>query len=166
MIQAFSDWLVNTWLSHLFADNIWTIAVVQTIHILCVAIVMISVAVFNMRILGLAGRNQSVSALAQQYMPWIWRALIILVITGIFLIIAEPARELMNVTFRVKMLLLLSVVLITHYYVKKLRSDAHFWDVEGRHHSLGVTLSSISMIFWVGIVVCGRLIAYVGGIYV
>jgi len=166
MIQAFCDWLVNTWFSHLFADNIWTIAVMQTIHILCVAIVMISVAVFNMRILGLAGRNQSVAALAQQYMPWIWKALIVLIITGTLLVVAEPARELMNVTFRVKMLLLAIVAFITFYYTKKLRSDAHYWDVGGRHRSLAVTLASVSMVFWVGIVVCGRLIAYVGGIFV
>ena len=166
MMQAFSDWLVETWISHLFADHIWTVVVSQTIHIIAVAVVMISVATINLRILGVAGRSQSVASIAFQLTPWVWWAMLALLLTGILQTFAEPAREIMNMTFRIKLLLLIAVSGITYYYTKALRTDPHYWDVQGAHRTLGVTLASLSIIMWVAIVVCGRLIAYVGAIYV
>ena len=166
MMQVFSDWLVETWVSHLFADHIWTVVVSQTIHIIGVAVVMISVAIINLRILGITGRSQSVASITFQLTPWVWWAMLVLLLTGILQTLAEPAREIMNMTFRIKMLLLIAACGITYFYTKALRTDPHYWNVQGAHRTLGVTLASLSVVFWVGIVVCGRLIAYVGAIYV
>ena len=166
MMQIFSNWLVETWLSHLFADHIWTVVISQTVHIIGVAVVMISVAIINLRILGVAGRSQSIASVTSQFTPWVWWAMLALLITGTLQTLAEPGREIMNMTFRIKLLLLIAVCGITYYYSKALRTDPHFWDVQGAHRTLGMTLASLSIVFWVGIVVCGRLVAYVGAIYV
>lgn len=166
MMQAFSNWLVETWLSHLFADNIWTVVISQTIHIIGVAVVMMSVAIINLRILGVAGRSQSVASTTSQLMPWVWWAMLALLLTGILQTLAEPAREIMNLTMRIKILLLILVCGITYYYTNALRTDPHYWDAEGAHRTLGVTLASLSIVIWVTIVVCGRLVAYVGAIIV
>ena len=44
MIQSFCDWLSNTSLSLTIQTVMWIIPVVQTVHILCVAVVMSSMA--------------------------------------------------------------------------------------------------------------------------
>jgi len=165
MMQAFSDWLVTTWMSHLFADHIWTVVMSQTIHIIGVAVVMISVAIINLRILGVTGRSQSVASITSQFTPWIWWAILALLLTGILQTLAEPAREIMNNLMRIKLLMLITVCGITYYYSKTLRTDPHYWDVDGAHRTLGVSLASLSIVFWVSIVACGRLIAYAGAIY-
>ena len=162
MLQAFSNWLVETPLSHLIADNIWTVVISQTIHIIGVAVVMMSVATINLRILGVAGRGQSVVSVISRLVPWVWWAMLALLLTGILQIFVEPSREIMNLTMRIKVLMLITVSGITYYYTRALRADSHFWDVEGKHRTLGVTLASLSIVLWVAIVVCGRLIAYVG----
>jgi len=164
MLQAFSNWLVETWVSHLFADRIWTVVISQTIHIIGVAVVMMSVAIINLRILGVAGRNQSVASITSQLVPWVWWAMLALLLTGILQTFAEPAREIMNLTMRFKVLMLIIVSGITYYYTRALRADPHFWDVEGAHRTLGVTLALLSMALWVAIAICGRLIAYIGAI--
>jgi hypothetical protein len=164
MLQAFSNWLVETWISHLFADRIWTVVISQTIHIVGVAVVMMSVALINLRILGVTGRNQSVASITSQLVPWVWWAMLALLLTGILQTFAEPAREIMNLTMRIKILMLIAVSGITYYYTRALRTDPHFWDVEGEHRTLGVTLALLSIALWVAIVVCGRLVAYVGAI--
>nr|TFG54185.1 MAG: hypothetical protein E4H34_02860 [Hyphomicrobiales bacterium] len=165
MLQTFSDWLVTTELSHLFADNIWTVVMSQTIHIIGVAVVMVSVAMINLRILGVAGRSQSIQSIVFQFSPWIWWAMLVLLLTGILQTLAEPAREIMNMTFRIKLLLLVVVCGITYYYAKALREDPHFFDAQGTHRAIGVTLASFSIVFWVVIVVCSRLVAYIGAIF-
>ena len=166
MLQAFSNWLVETPISHLIADRIWTVAVSQTIHIIGVAIVMMSVAIINLRILGVAGRSQSVAAITSQLVPWVWWAMLALLLTGILQTFAEPAREIMNLTMRIKVLMLIAVSGITYYYTRALRSDPHFWDVDGQHRTLAVSLALLSIFLWVAIVICGRFIAYVGAIIV
>lgn len=164
-MQEFADWLGTTWPSLLISEYIWVVAISQTIHIVGVAVVMISIAVINLRILGVAGRERSLEATASQFMPWIWAAMLALLITGIVQTVAEPGREIMNMTFRIKIVLLIAVCAITFYYSKALRADPNVFDAGGNHRTLAVTLASVSLFLWVGIVVCGRLIAYVGAIY-
>jgi len=41
MIQNCSDWLAGTWLSQLFANTSWCVPTVQTVHILCIGVVLL-----------------------------------------------------------------------------------------------------------------------------
>lgn len=160
MIQEFCNWLVDTPLSHLIADNIWIIAITQSIHIMTITVIMLGAVMLNLRLLGVAGRSQSFSAMASHFLPWIWVSLVILLITGTILTIAEPGRELLNAAFRIKMVLILIVTGITVHYGRMLRQDAHYWDPGSGHSRKAAVLASLSLFIWVGIVVCGRLIAY------
>src|SRR5882672_9010930 len=121
MLEGFAEWLEVTPLSMVLSDttNFWTwliIPVSQCIHIVCVAIVMMSVGILNLRLLGIAGTRQSFASLAGHLMPWIWTALTILFITGTIQTIAEPGRELLNIGFKTKMVLLAFTVIVTLVY--------------------------------------------------
>jgi hypothetical protein len=68
MLQGFADWLSLTSANAVFSNTneFWTwliIPVSQCIHIVCVAIVMMSVGLLNMRLLGFAGKRQSFAQL-------------------------------------------------------------------------------------------------------
>jgi hypothetical protein len=165
MLEGFSEWLEETPLSMVLADttNFWTwliIPVSQCIHIVCVAIVMISVGVLNLRLLGIAGTRSSFAQLAAHLMPWIWGALTILFITGAIQTIAEPGRELPNVGFRTKMVLLMITVTITLIYEWTVKKNANYWELTPERRKMGQVLATISMVAWIGIVTAGRLIAY------
>ena len=169
MLQDLSDWLEQTQLHTVFADTThlatWLIIPIsQTIHILGVAIVMIGVGMLNLQLLGVRVTRQSFAELSARWMPWIWVALAVLFITGVVQTIAEPTRELMNNTFRIKIVMLTIVVLITVVYRRRARKDPKYWERSGERRSLGRTLASLSIILWLGIVAAGRLIAYVGAI--
>ena len=165
MLEDFSEWLTQTQLSAFFADtthlSTWLIIPLsQTIHILGVAVVMISVGVLNLHLLGIAGTRRSFAQLAGQLIPWIWGALIVLFVTGALQTIAEPGRELLNLGFRVKMVLLLIVAAITLIYQITLGKDPHYWEYTVQRRQAARTLATISLVLWVGIAVAGRLIAY------
>jgi hypothetical protein len=68
MLQELSNWLTESYLNTVFSDTTrletWLIIPVsQSIHILAVAIVAISVGVLNLRLLGIAGTRQSFAEL-------------------------------------------------------------------------------------------------------
>ncbi len=70
MIQAFSDWLAATSLSHLFADLSWFVPTVQTIHILAIAAVVTMLSMLNFRLLRITRSGPSLQNLSAGYVPW------------------------------------------------------------------------------------------------
>jgi hypothetical protein len=166
MLEQFSDWLLQTELKAFLSDttHVWTWMIIpmsQTIHIVSVAFLMISVAILNVRLLGFGGRRQSFAQLLSSLMPWIWVALAALLVTGTIQTIAEPARELMSNTFRLKMVLLAIVVAITIVYKRAVAGNPRYWDESPERRRIARVLASFSLVLWLGIAAAGRLIAYV-----
>ncbi|MGY2737037.1 DUF6644 family protein [Sphingomonas sp. UYP23] len=161
-LKEVSDWLAATDLSVAIASRAWTVPMLQSVHILSIAVVMSSVAVLDLRLAGYLGREQSLREYNLRLYPWIWGGLGVLLATGLLQIMAEPARELLNWIFLTKMVLIVFAVLFTAP-VRRLLEDRRFRDMPVRKRFIirGCALASLSL--WVAIVVCGRWIAYAGG---
>jgi len=157
MIESFCGWLSNTSVSLTIQTVMWIIPAVQTLHILCVAIVMSSMAMLDLRLIGVVGCRWSISQTVSRFVPWVWAVLPVLLTSGIILIIGEPSRELLNPYFRAKMAMLATVVVITFVIQRQNKKNVHYW--EGRRaFAAGTGLASL--LLWVGIVTAGRWIAY------
>ena len=158
VIQAFCDWLSNTPVSLKIQTVLWIIPAVQTIHILSVSFVMASMAMLDLRLMGIAGKRQAVSSMVERFVPWVWRVLLILIATGAILIVGEPGRELLNWAFRTKMAMVATVSLITLFVQNRNTRDAAFWET---HKIAAAVVGAVSLLLWVAIVTAGRWIAYV-----
>src|SRR6185437_11570885 len=161
MIQHFCDWLAATWLSQTFANAGWFVPTVQTIHILSIAAVIIMLSMMNFRMLRITRSGPPLQNLAGGYVPWVWRALVILLVSGILLTITEPTRELMNNAFRLKMLMVVVLIVLTSVFSSALKKDPEYWSVTPGRRVLGSALALGSLLLCVSIVAAGRLIAYV-----
>ena len=157
MIESFCDWLANTPLSLKIQTVMWIIPAVQTVHILCVALVMSCMAMMDLRLIGVAGRKYPISRMVGRFVPWVWGALPVLLATGIILIIGEPSRELLNPYFRFKMASLAVVIVVTFFVQRQSTKDATYWEAR----RIAATAAGVfSLLLWVGIVTAGRWIAY------
>lgn len=156
MLPNFCNWLSNTPLSMKIQTVLWIIPAVQTVHILCVSIVMSTMAMLDLRLVGLTGRSQSVPQAVRRWVPWVFGTLPVMLLTGTILIIGEPTRELMNPYFRAKMAMLVVVVAIT-FLIYARNKDAAYWETKAVTAKFA---GSVSLLLWVGIVTAGRWIAY------
>ncbi|MDE3168649.1 MAG: hypothetical protein KGL75_00790 [Acidobacteriota bacterium] len=156
MLPNFCNWLSNTPISLKIQTVLWIIPAVQTVHILCIAIVISTMAMLDLRLAGLTGRSQSVSTAVSRWVPWVWGTLPVMLLTGCILIIGEPTRELMNPYFRAKMAMLAIVVAIT-LFVHLRNKDAAYWEARASTAKLA---GCVSLLLWVGIIAAGRWIAY------
>jgi hypothetical protein len=161
MIQEFCDWLAGTALSQAFANAGWFVPTVQSIHILMIGAVIIMLSVLNLRLLRITSSGPSLQALAESYIPWVWTALVILLITGILLTITEPGRELLNYAFRLKMIMVATLVVLTFVFQSAVRKDAGYWTASAGRRLAGSALAIASIVLCICIVAAGRLIAYV-----
>jgi hypothetical protein len=161
MIQQFSDWLATTSLSQLFAGLDWFVPTVQTVHILSIAVVVTTLGMLDFRLLRLIRSGPPLATLAGNFIPWTWRALVVLLVSGILLIITEPNRELMNDAFRLKMLLVAVLVILTFVFQRATTREPGYWNASPARRRLGGALGVASLVLCVSIVAAGRLIAYV-----
>jgi len=159
-VQGFVTWLSETPLSLLIQNVAWIIPLTQTVHICCIAIVMAAMALIDFRLLGLGGRSQSVSELVTRHLPWVWSALVVLLISGTLLIIGEPARSLMNPGFIVKMAMLVCVIALTLTLQGTIKRDVAFWELSPQRRTAAKLMAVVSLVLLVGIIFAGRWIAY------
>jgi hypothetical protein len=160
MMQAFCDWLAATALSQFFANHDWFVPTVQTLHILSIAVVVTTLGMLDFRLLRFTQRGPAPEVMARKFIPWVWRALVVLLITGILLIITEPTRELMNNAFRLKMVLVVVLVVLTVAVQRASGREPGYWNASPARRRLGGVLGMASLVLCVGIVAAGRLIAY------
>jgi|SRR5450631_4266011 hypothetical protein len=162
MIHALIGWIESTRPNQVVQTVFWIIPVVQTIHILSVSIVVASMAMLDLRLIGLGLSRHSIASLAYRFMPWTWGALVLLLLSGTVLIIGEPERSLGNWVFQLKMSLLLLAVFASLIFTRGLREDRGSWERSPNQRMASRVLGVLLLMLWVGIVVCGRWIAYVG----
>jgi magnesium-transporting ATPase (P-type) len=158
VIEEFCDWLSMTPLSVAFQSATWFVPLVQTVHIIAIAILLMSIYLIGFRLLGLSRQSPSLAATVLKLQPWIWSALCVLLLTGILLTITEPARELLNWVFRTKMVLVLILASTVAIVQSPLRRDPEYWSTRWL---LARCVGALVLIIGAGIITAGRWIAYV-----
>ena len=81
----FTQWLSQTAISLAIQTHEWVIPTIQSIHIVAIGVVLTSVFMMDLRILGWAGRDQSLLETTARFGPWLWEALCVLLATGLLM---------------------------------------------------------------------------------
>jgi hypothetical protein len=161
LLQRFSEWLSLTSPSILLqTHNSWAIPTIQSIHIVAIGIVLASVLMVDLRILGLAGHDQTLRETTDRFGPWLSAALGVLLTTGILMVIAEPRRELLSFSFWLKMFLVALGTIMAALFKSTLKRNAEEWEQPVKRRSSVRLLAILTLLTWVSIIVLGRLIAY------
>jgi len=161
VIQQFAEWLSQTSLSILIqTHNAWVIPTIQSIHIIAIGVVLTSVLMIDLRILGRAGRDQTLRATTDRFGPWLSGALLVLLITGVSMVVGEPVRALLSFSFWLKMFFVAVGTLIAAVFQITLKSHEHHWQHTLVNRRTVKSLAILTLLIWVSVVVLGRLIAY------
>ncbi len=160
-ISSFCDWLENTPVSLIIQSVSWIIPLVQSIHIMAVTVIVGSVLAVDMKLLGAVGRGSPISGATRRFLPWIWVALVVLLLTGATLTAAEPKRELLNWVFRLKMVLIVLVCAVTGAFQVTVSRNASAWGNTPSNQWQARLLAIGTLAIWITIIFCGRWIGYV-----
>jgi uncharacterized protein DUF6644 len=160
-VKQFAEWLSTTFPSVFIQDhNTWAIPTIQSIHIVGIAMVIGSVLMIDLRILGLAGMDQTLQQTTRRFGPWLTGSLWLLLATGILMVVGEPVRELVTFSFWLKMALVaIGTAAALIFQVALRRHDRHWEETLTRSASIK-TLAILTFLIWAFVIVLGRLIAY------
>jgi hypothetical protein len=155
------EWISTTHFSTSIRESPYWFPIIEGIHTLGITAVVGTIAVLDLRLLGLIMKREPVSGVARQVLPWTWAGFAVMFVTGVLLSIAEAATNYYNWAFRFKLILLVLVgvnPLIFHLTVYR---KVDTWDL-ANVTPLRARAAAISSLFlWSCIIVAGRLIAYV-----
>ena len=164
MLQSFWQWLENTELAQTIAGSEWIFPTVETLHVIFIVTVVGSIAIVDLRLLGLTGRNQPVTSLSRDTLPITWVAFAGALITGGLLFASKATQYMVNPYFITKISLILLAginMLVLHFLNWR---DVATWD-RGQAPAAVKLAGGISLAFWVVVVFCGRVIGFTLGIY-
>ena len=151
-----SDWPFALWLQ----SNFLAIPGFQTLHIIAIAALFSTVLMLNMKVWGLAGKDQPLEAAYRRYRPWTWGALVALVATGIILLISEPVRNMVNSIFWIKMVFLTLAIAGTLAFHRRVRAGMGDWERSADGHAALRTGAAAVTVLWCAVITGGRWIAY------
>src|SRR5260370_2220218 len=102
----FCQWLENTQWATAIHQSLWLFPLIETAHLFGIILLVGATSALDLRLIGLAMKEQPVSRLAGRLLPWAWAGLTIQVVTGLCLFSSEATRCWENNAFRINMVML------------------------------------------------------------
>lgn len=140
--------------------ELWLYPVIEIVHIIGFVMLVGSIIVFDLRLLGLS-RTLPVRALSRHVLPWSIGALLLIVPSGLMMFIAHAGDFISNTAFIVKIGLLFCAGINAAVFHAGVFRNAADWD-SGVATPLAAQMHALlSLLIWLGVLACGRLLAYV-----
>jgi hypothetical protein len=147
----FFEWCGKTWLGTTVRDTIWAFPVIETFHLLALAVLLGTVLIVNLRALGVGGIELD----RRELEPWMLVSLAVLILSGIPMFLSEPMKCYESVSFPIKMCLLLLAIL-WHFTLQRK------WTAPMSATPLKAKLAAcLSILLWAGIGMAGKGIPYI-----
>jgi len=156
MLLPYFQWISETRMSQAISQSSWAFAVIESVHLLALAVIGGAVLMLDLRMLGLGLREQPIEAVERAVFPWFVGSLIVMIVTGFGLFVSEAIKCYYSTPFWVKMTSLL-LAMIFAFTVR--RSVALAGEGQVRPIWLKV-VAIVSLGLWFGVGASGRWIGF------
>jgi hypothetical protein len=152
----FFQWCDGTTLSVAIRESLWLFPVIESFHLLALAVLGGAILVVDLRLWGFGLRRQPVARLARDVQPWMLGSLGVMLVSGFTLFLSEALRCYDNLPFQVKMIFLFCAILFTLTVRRRvtMREDGHISPVLAR------AVGTLSLMLWSGVGLSGRAIGF------
>jgi hypothetical protein len=141
------------------ARSQWLFPLFEIVHVLALTLVVGSVAMIDLRLLGMGNRERRITELMRALLPWTWSAFAVAATFGLLLFSSKASTYYLNVPFRLKMLGLCLAALNMFVFHRLFERDVATWD-QGAPPMRVRIAGGISLTLWIAIVAAGRWIGF------
>lgn len=153
-------WVEQSALATAMRQELWLYPAVEILHIWGFVVLVGSIAMLDLRLLGLS-REISVRLLSRHLLPWTLGALLVIVPTGLLMFMAHAGEFISNRAFVLKLMLIFSAGINAAVLHLGPYRTVQQWD-SGVAAPAAVRLqAALSLLIWMGVISCGRLLAYI-----
>lgn len=142
------------------AGGVWAFPVIETIHVMALATVYGSIAMVDLRLLGITSPDVRVSKLAGEVLPWTWTAFLIAALSGSLMFISKADTYWNNFDMRAKFLCMALAGVNMLIYQFGIHRRVSEWDVRLPPPATVRLAGALSLMLWTGVVFFGRWIGF------
>jgi hypothetical protein len=154
------DWLQHTTLAISIRDGLFLFPLLESAHVVGLAIVFGTIVIVDLRLLGLATTHRSFQRLAADTLKWTLGAFVLTAITGSLMFTTNAVVYFHNSWFRAKAVMLLVAALNAIAFELTARRRVGEWDAERSAPRLARAVAATSLVIWIGVIVAGRMIGF------
>jgi hypothetical protein len=137
-----------------------TFSALETIHVLSLALIVGTIAIVDLRLLGVVLKDTPAERIERSVVPVTWGGFAVMATTGGLLFVSEAAKIQSNPAFRVKLVLMglagINVLLFHLFLKRRLAAVGRGAPIPGPIRAS----AAASLALWTGVICAGRAIAY------
>jgi len=136
-----------------------TYPIVESLHVIAIALVFGTILIVDLRLLGLASTNRPFTRVAHDLLRLTWGGFVLAVITGALLFLPNATSIYINSNFQIKMILLIAAGINMFIFEVVTARDVSVWDTKFPPNTARLA-GLLSIGLWMGVIVFGRLIGF------
>jgi hypothetical protein len=140
------------------SDSVFSI--IESVHVLGLTLMVGTIALLDLRILGILLPDESIGAILGAIVPLSWIGFALMACSGLLLFWAEAAKLYGNPAFRCKLLLLAVAGLNQLFFQRTAYRTVGDWGTTRVTPPTARMAAALSLACWGAVIVCGRAIAY------
>ncbi|HEY6242133.1 MAG TPA: DUF6644 family protein [Burkholderiales bacterium] len=153
--------LEETSIATLIRENESLFPWVESFHVLAITLVIGSIAIVDLRLIGLASRERPAGRLASEVLRCTWTAFAVAAITGALLFASNAFNYAHNSYFQAKLLFLVLAALNMSVFHLFAGRDIERWGIPDQKNPLPARIAgAVSLFLWIGVVAFGRWVGF------
>jgi len=154
-------WLQSTPVSQFIIMSAWAFPLIESFHVIGVALVFGVIAIVDLRLLGLAWNNRRITEISRDTLHWTWLGFAVAVTTGALMFVSNASTYLDNGFFLWKMGLLILAGINMFIFELVTAKSIENWDENGQQMPVAAKVAGfLSLAFWFLVIVTGRWIGF------
>lgn len=154
------QWLENLNWAVALRESQFVFPVIEGTHLLGLALMMVPILMFDLRLLGLMWTGEPASKIRNQFLPISIVGGILMVLTGSILFASEAVKCYGSTYFRIKVLMLFLAALNVIAFHSTIDRSIREWENDSPPPPRARLAGVLSILVWTGVIFAGRYTAY------
>src|SRR5678816_549279 len=150
----------NTDIASSIRNSLFLFPMLESIHVMGLALVFGTIATIDLRLLGLASTHRPFRRMASDTLKWTWIAFTITFLTGALMFSTNASVYFHNSVFQAKMALLLLAGINMGIFELTSGRTVRQWETAVSPPTGAKTAAVISLVLWIGVIFLGRWIGF------
>jgi hypothetical protein len=160
MLLSLCEWLASTPWSIALHESHYAYLGLLAIHVLTLTVFVGTIAMIDLRLLGVTMVRVPVSDVMARLLPWSAAGFLVMLASGALLFYAAPVLGYYNVFFRFKMVALVLATINAWTFHRRLYRRVAAWDRDPVPPPMARLAGGMSLILWATIITAGRMMPY------
>jgi len=141
-------------------ESLYFFPFLESLHVVGLTMVFGTIAILDLRMLGVASVQRPVARVAIDVEKWAWWAFGLTLITGALMFITNAGVYYHNTFFRLKMAMLVLAGLNVLIFDLTARKTLQQWNSDVKAPFAGRAAATVSLVLWIAIIFLGRWIGF------